>query len=172
MSLLDSHAMDSRTPATELALARSLNRLLRANGITVAVAEGGTGGRIGERLVRYAGATAYFKGSIVTYDYPSRTTVLGIPQTLLETHGAVSEAGVRAMAENVREKFRASLGLASTGVAGPTGNNVGGLWLALAGAGSTAVEHHHLTPRPRIAMQAEFTRLALRMLHTHVARGD
>ena len=151
-------------PDTELSLARDLNRLLPAKGVTVAVAEGSTGGRIGERLVRYAGATAYFKGAIVTYDYTSRTTLLGIPEPLLSRHGAVSEAAVRAMAEAVRTRFGACVGLASTGVAGPTGKAVGELWIALADGSQTIAEHHTVLPRPRTAMQAEFTRLALGML--------
>ena len=65
---------------SELPLARELNGLLRAKGLTIAVAEGGSGGRLGERLVRYPGATAYFKGAVVTYDYPSRTELLEIPR--------------------------------------------------------------------------------------------
>lgn len=155
-------------PDTELALARDLNRLLRAKGVTLAVAEGSTGGAVGERLVRYPGATAYFKGAVVTYDYRSRTALLGIPQSLLQEHGTVSEAGAKAMAEAVRERFAADVGLASTGVAGPAGKNVGELWLAVADGQRTDVEHHEITPRSRIAMQAEFTRLALRMLHSYV----
>ena len=153
---------------TELGLARDLNRMLRRSGATVAVAEGSSGGRIGELLVRYAGATAYFKGSVVTYDYRSRTALLGIPQSLLKRHGSVSEETVIAMAEAVRTKFRADIGIASTGVAGPTGNNVGELWVALASAAKSEAEHYVVTQRSRIAMQREFTRLALQMLHARV----
>jgi PncC family amidohydrolase len=153
---------------SELALARELNTLLRARGVTIAVAEGSSGGRLGERLVRYAGATAYFKGAVVTYDYPSRTSLLDIPASLLREHGSVSEASVRAMAESVRGKFGAEVGLASSGVTGPRGRDVGHLWLALASDSGTIVEEHRLEPASRIALQRQFTELALRMLRAVV----
>ena len=156
-------------PHTELSLARDLNRLLRKTGLTLAIAEGSSGGRLGERLVRYPGATAYFKGAVVTYDYPSRTSLLGIPQRLLRKHGAVSEVAARGMAEAVRRRFASDIGLASTGVTGPVGRGIGDLCLALADGTQTIAEHHHVTPGPRLAMQAEFTRLALAMLHRYVS---
>lgn len=153
------------SPNTELALARELNRVFRSQKLTVAVAEGSSGGRIGERLVRYAGATAYFKGAVVTYDYASRTTMLDMPQDLLVQHGSVSEWGVRMMAERVRAKFGAALGVASSGVTGPRGGDVGHLWLTpVARDGETVVKVHHLAPSSRLAMQASFTELALRLV--------
>ena len=153
---------------TELALARELNTLLRAKGVTIAVAEGSSGGRLGERLVRYPGATAYFKGAVVTYDYPSRTALLDIAPALLKEHGSVSEASVRAMAESVREKFGADIGLASSGVTGPRGRDVGHVWLALASSSGTIGAEHRLAPAPRITLQRQFTELALRMLRAAV----
>jgi PncC family amidohydrolase len=154
---------------TELALARELNRILRSQKLTVAVAEGSSGGRIGERLVRYAGATAYFKGAVVTYDYASRSSILDISQDLLVQHGSVSEWNVRVMAERVRAKFGAELGVASSGVAGPQSDDVGHLWLAVAREGDTIAEEHHLESSSRLAMQASFTELALRLLKRVVA---
>ena len=153
---------------SELALARELNGLLRAKGLTIAVAEGSSGGRLGERLVRYPGATAYFRGAVVTYDYPSRTELLDIPPTLLKEHGSVSEAGVRAMAESVRVKFDADIGLASSGVTGPRGQDVGHVWLALATSSGTQVEEHRLEPASRLALQRRFTELALQLLRLAV----
>jgi len=148
----------------ELDLEREPNKALRAQKLTIAVAEGSSGGRIGERLVRYAGATAYFKGAVVTYDYPSRTSVLDIPQDQLKHHGSVSEWSVRIMAERVRDRFGAALGLASTGVTGPHGLDLGHLWLAVAREGETVTEEHHVPPGSRLTMQATFTELALRLL--------
>jgi PncC family amidohydrolase len=170
MSLLDSlRSHEERPmPETELSLARDLNRLLPAKRLTVAVAEASSGGRIGERLVRYAGATAYFKGAVVTYDYPSRVTVLGIPEPLLQEHGSVSEVAARAMAIAVRDRFAADIGLACTGVAGPGGRSPGDLWVALANGRDTFVEGYRVAARPRVAMQAEFTRIALRILYDYV----
>ena len=149
---------------TELSLARELNRMLRDRRLSVAVAEGTTGGRIGERLVRYPGSTAYFKGSVVTYDYPSRTSLLGISQELLQTHGSVSEEVVRAMAEQVRQKFGADIGLASSGAAGPSGSNVGRVWIAAATENETVAREHRVAQGTRLELQAHFTLQALRLL--------
>ena len=68
------------------------------------------------------------------------------------------------MAEQVREKFGTTFGLASSGVTGPRGVNVGHLWLAIAREGETIAQEHHVTPGSRLAMQATFTELALRLL--------
>lgn len=157
---------------TELSLARQLNKLLRAKGLTVAVAEGSSGGRIGERLVRYPGATAYFKGAVVTYDYASRTALLGIPPATLKVNGSVSEPAVRAMATSVRERFGTAIGLASSGVAGPSGRNVGQVWLAVATEDGCESRENRFGPGSRLTMQRLFTEAALRMLRDVVARGD
>ena len=155
-------------PDTELSIARELNQLLRHRGLTVAVAEGSTGGRISERLVRYAGATAYFKGAVVTYDYPSRTRLLGIPEAALLAHGSVSEHVVRAMAEAVRERFDADIGLAGTGVAGPSGDGVGTVWTAVATNEATVARRHALPRASRQRLHAGFTLLALQLLREAV----
>lgn len=153
---------------SELALARELNRILRQSGLTVAVAEGATGGRIGERLARYSGATSYFKGGVVTYDYPSRTRVLGISWQFLEERGAVSEDAVTAMAQSVRTLYASDIGLASSGVAGPGGMAPGLLYLSLSHMNQTVTRQYHLSHRSRHSMQSEFTRLALLMLRDHL----
>ena len=153
---------------SELSVARELNRLLRERRLTVAVAEGSTGGRIGERLVRYAGATAYFKGAVVTYDYNSRTALLGIPQTSLVEHGTVSEYVARAMAEAVRGRFGADLGLAGTGVAGPSGRDVGLVWTAVATLHGTIAREARLLAAPRQRLHAGFTLIALQLLREAV----
>jgi nicotinamide mononucleotide (NMN) deamidase PncC len=73
------------------------------------------------------------------------------------------------MAERVRAKFGAELGVASSGVAGPQSDDVGHLWLAVAREGDTIAEEHHLESSSRLAMQASFTELALRLLKRVVA---
>ncbi len=156
---------------TELGLARHAGRVLRERGLTVAVAEGTTGGRIGERLTRYPGATAFFKGAVATYDYPSRTGLLGIPQALLAEHGSVSEPVARAMAEAVRERFGTVLGLASTGVAGPGGRDVGRCWLAIAEPAGVTARLVQEQPRSRLVLQEAFTRAALELLIEAASRA-
>lgn len=156
------------TANNELALARELNQILKAKDVTIAIAEGTTGGRVGERLTRYAGATKYFKGSIATYDYSSRTTLLDISENQLKSFGSVSEWCARQMAERVRGKLGTTIGLASTGVAGPAGLNVGHLWLAIAQEDGTVAEEHYVSHRSRLQMQAVFSELALQLLRRMV----
>ena len=89
---------------------------------------------IGDLLLRLPGASAYFPGAVVTYSRQSRIDLLGVPAEVVVDHGTVSEETVKTMATGVRERFRADLGLASSGVAGPTGGSpgrpVGLVWLA------------------------------------------
>jgi PncC family amidohydrolase len=139
--------------------------------LTVSVAEGSTGGRIGERLVRYPGATAYFKGAIVTYDYASRTTILGIPASTLKAEGSVSKSTVRAMAIGVRERFGTAIGLASSGVAGPRGRNVGQVWIAVATDDGCEAQERRFEPGSRLTMQRLFTEAALRLLRDVVVKN-
>ena len=73
----------------------------------------------------------------MTYDYSSRTSMLGLPQDELREHGSVSEWAVRKMAEGVRDRFGSELGLVRSGTTDPTGRNLGHLWLAVASQDGT-----------------------------------
>jgi nicotinamide-nucleotide amidase len=95
--------------------------LLAERGRTVALAESATGGLAAHRLTQTSGASAYFQGGIVAYANRAKTELLSVEPATLEAYGAVSEATARAMAEGARERFGASYGLSTTGVAGPTG---------------------------------------------------
>lgn len=153
----------------EIRLAKQLHTTFISRGLTLAVAEAATGGRLGERLVRYSGASAYFKGSVVTYDYLSRTTALGIPQSLLSTYGSVSEQCAVAMAEAVRLKFNADFGIASTGAAGPSGSQIGTVWVAIADPTAVIARVFSINGSSRLQNQQGFTIAALRFLYETVA---
>lgn len=129
--------------------------LLKSRGRTFAAAESCTGGLIAKRITDLAGASAVFKGGIVSYTNEVKAGVLGVPQTLLDTYGAVSDPVAQSMAENVRRLTGADLGVSVTGVAGPDkddrGNDVGTVFIALSDGSKTVVRRLDLgTGRGRI----------------------
>ena len=117
--------------------------LLKSRGTTFAAAESCTGGLIAKRITDLPGASSVFKGGIVSYTNGVKAGVLGVPQDLLDTYGAVSAEVARSMAENVRRLTLADLGVSVTGVAGPDkddrGNDVGTVFVALADDRQTVV---------------------------------
>ena len=103
---------------------------------TLAVAESCTGGEIAARLTKIPGASAYFKGGAVVYHTQSKSEVLGVSEEIIRKHTVVSQEVAEAMAVKVRNKFGASVGLATTGNAGPSKGDsdaeVGTVWIAIA----------------------------------------
>lgn len=94
---------------------------LRDRGLKIAVAESCTGGLVMGRLTEVPGSSAWVVGGVVAYDNAIKTLELGVGEEDLRAHGAVSEPVARAMARGVRERFKADVGVAVTGIAGPSG---------------------------------------------------
>jgi nicotinamide-nucleotide amidase len=120
----------------------------RADGLTIAVAESCTGGLLGARLTSIPGSSDVILGGVIAYHNTLKREQLGVPQSVLDQHGAVSEAVVRQMAAGVRVLTGASVGFAITGVAGPTGGTaekpVGTVWIAADVDGAIATRHLRL----------------------------
>jgi nicotinamide-nucleotide amidase len=114
--------------------------------LTIAVAESCTGGIIANRLTDVSGSSVYFDRGLITYSNEAKISLLGVPAYIIEKHGAVSEETARLMAEGVRKLAGTDLGLAATGIAGPTGGSkekpVGTVYLALADANDTVCRHY------------------------------
>ena len=124
------------------ALARFVVTTLTERGQTVAVAESLTGGLLAAALVEVPGASVVFRGAIVAYATDLKRSLLGVPASLLDRHGAVHPDVARAMAEGVRGRLAATFGLATTGVAGPDpadGQPVGTVHVAASGPPGPAV---------------------------------
>ena len=95
--------------------------LLVEHGLTIAVAESCTGGLITSRLTDIPGSSRYVQEAIVTYSNDAKTTLLGVPAGMINEHGAVSENVALAMADGIRSRAGVGVGVAVTGIAGPTG---------------------------------------------------
>jgi nicotinamide-nucleotide amidase len=95
--------------------------LLVARGLRVAAAESCTGGLITSRLTDVPGSSRYVDQSIITYSNEAKTELLGVPTDVLQAHGAVSEPVALAMADGIRVRAGADVGIGVTGIAGPTG---------------------------------------------------
>ena len=100
-------------------LAECCHSLLLLKGLTLATAESCTGGLVAERMTAIPGASAVYRGGVVSYWTSVKGAVLGVPQETLDTYGAVSEETARAMAEGVCRITGADIGVSITGVAGP-----------------------------------------------------
>jgi PncC family amidohydrolase len=115
---------------------RELGTLFRESGMTLSLAESCTGGMIAARITAVAGCSTWFRGGVVAYHNEVKQQLLGVPLSLLEQHGAVSEQVALAMAEGARRGIGSDLALAVTGVAGPDGGTpekpVGTVYIALA----------------------------------------
>jgi nicotinamide-nucleotide amidase len=128
--------------AAPLDLARRIHVLLQAGGHTVAVAESLTGGLVAAALTDIPGASASFRGGIVSYATDLKARLLGVDAGLLARYGAVYPQVAVGMAEGVRARLGASFGLATTGVAGPDpqdGYSVGTVHIAVSAADDTVV---------------------------------
>lgn len=141
-----------------------VGRLLREKGKTLAVAEGSTGGRIAERLTRQPGSSEYFLGGVVCYSHESKAQLAGISPDLIPSEGSVSQPVCRALAEGIRRKTQASLGLAVTGLSGPSGATtekpLGLIYISLAGEEGSEVREFRFTgERERIQELASQTSL-------------
>jgi len=97
--------------------------LLTENRATVAVAESCTGGMLAERLTNIAGSSAYFLGGVVCYSNELKTSLVGVPAEMIEAKGAVSSEVALALADGIRRRTGATLGVGVTGIAGPGGGS-------------------------------------------------
>ena len=144
---------------------------LRSRGMTFAAAESCTGGLIAKRITDLSGASAVFRGGVVSYTNDVKRDVLGVPQTLLDAYGAVSAPVAQAMAEGARHITGADLAVSVTGVAGPDrddrGNEVGTVYLAVSSAQGTVVYPCHFDgDRQQIRTLAADNAFRLLLQHT------
>jgi nicotinamide-nucleotide amidase len=133
---------------------------------TLATAESCTGGLIAHLLTAISGISSSYPGGAVTYSNESKTELLGVPAELIAAHGAVSPEVAAAMAEGVRSRFAATIGISTTGIAGPGGGTpekpVGLVYLGLSTAAGTQTRRLDMgAERPRDFIQIFSAKAAL-----------
>jgi len=126
-----------------LGLEAVVGELLRDRKLTIATAESCSGGLLSSRLTDIPGSSAYVQQGVVCYTNESKTAWLGVPATLIEEYGAVSEPVAKAMAAGIRSVAAADIGVSITGIAGPGGGTpekpVGTVAIAVSAAGDERV---------------------------------
>ena len=154
--------------------ARAVLDAARARKLRIATAESCTGGLVSAALTTIPGSSDVFDRGFVTYSYPSKTALLGVPAALLAGDGAVSEPVARAMAEGALDRSDADLTVAITGVAGPGGSEAkpeGMVWFATAGLGDTVSRLEQFGPLGRDTVRDRSVETALDLLAQALARA-
>jgi len=143
-------------------------RLLKQRKQTLATAESCTGGLIADKITNMSGASEVFLAGYVTYANSAKSEGLNVDSKLIDKHGAVSEAVARAMAEGARRRAGSTYGLATTGIAGPTGGSdkkpVGTVYIALASGESGTAARKFLFPTDRATFKQLAAQAALDLL--------
>ena len=110
-----------------------VGKLLSERKLTIAIAESCTGGLIADRITNVSGSSEYFERGIIAYSNKSKVEELGVPLELISQHGAVSREVAEAMALGIRTRSKTDIGIAITGIAGPTGGSpekpIGLVWI-------------------------------------------
>ena len=155
-----------------LNLAEHTVKLLIEKGVTIAAAESCTGGELEKRITDIPGASATLKGGVVVYTNEAKHLLLGIPMETIEGYGAVSFEVAAELAERVRRKLGADLGVGVTGLAGPDGDGVhevGTVFLSLSDGKRTWVREKHLTNRDRATVRLQACQNVFDMVRRYLA---
>jgi nicotinamide-nucleotide amidase len=145
-------------------LEQVVGRQLVARGLTLAVAESCTGGLVGHRLTGIAGSSAFFERGVVVYSNRAKQELLGVPEEILRTHGAVSRSCAEAMVRGICERSGAPCGLSITGIAGPDGGTptkpVGTVFIGVAVPGAVeALQYRFAGGRAAVKWQSSLVAL-------------
>lgn len=134
-------------------LETTVGRILKEHGLTLSCAESCTGGEIAHLITSVPGSSAYFLGSVTSYAVSVKEKVLGVPADVIEQNGVVSAQVAAAMAQGVRRLTGSDYAVATTGLAGPSGdefNPVGTVWIGAAGPrGTKTVKYVYKNDRKR-----------------------
>lgn len=148
-------------------LEKIVGEMLRKANKTIAIAESCSGGFLSHMITSVPGSSDYFLGGLVSYSNEIKKDLLNVQQKTLEEFGAVSEATVKEMADNVRENFNSDIGVATSGIAGPEGGTedkpVGIVWIGISDENGTKARRFSFAKNRMINIEAS-ARVALNMV--------
>ena len=156
------------------ALAQQVASHLDHAGATVASAESLTGGLLGAALTGVPGVSSCYRGGIIAYATDAKATLVGVPEDVLRSDGAVAASTAAAMADGVRERLAATYGVATTGVAGPEqaeGKPAGTVFVAVSGGSEGAVTSAHRFAGDRDQVRRAACAAALALLRRTLDRS-
>ncbi len=149
-----------------------VSNLLKKQNLTVATAESCTGGLIAHTLTNISGSSDYFDRGIVSYSNNAKMELLDVPENLLKKYGAVSEQVAKSMAEGVRKISNVDIGIATTGIAGPTGGTkekpVGLVYIAISTSENTVVKKFQFSDN-RLQNKESTCNAALEILFEYIS---
>ncbi|MFP3953154.1 MAG: CinA family protein [Candidatus Acetothermia bacterium] len=154
-------------------LLEKVGRLLRDRALSISLAESCTGGLVSHLITNVSGSSDYFDRGLVTYSNRAKMELLGVRSRSLEEFGAVSQVVAEEMAEGVRRNSGTSLGLSTTGIAGPTGGTPEkpvGLVFVAAATSSDVTSKRFVFDGDRLEVKQEATEQALGMLVDFLGR--
>ena len=147
--------------------------MLKEKNLTVATAESCTGGLIAHTLTNISGSSDYFDRGIVSYSNTAKTELLRVPENILKKYGAVSKQVAKIMAESIRIKSNVDLGIATTGIAGPTGGTkekpVGLVFIAISTSQGTYIRRYQFSGN-RLENKEYTCNAALWMVLDHIIK--
>ncbi|MDD2915164.1 MAG: nicotinamide-nucleotide amidohydrolase family protein [Gallionella sp.] len=146
-------------------LAAQLGGVLKAHGLLLATAESCTGGGVAQAITEISGSSGWFERGFVTYSNLAKQQMLGVNETTLKEHGAVSEAVVREMVSGALANSVAQVALAVSGIAGPDGGTpgkpVGTVWFAWGIKQGLTYAQRHQFGGSRAEVRAQAVRIAM-----------
>ena len=153
-----------------LSLQRKIADILLKSSSTLSVAESCTGGMISHIVTSISGASAYYLGAVCSYAIAIKEKVLGVATEIIRQNGVVSREVAEAMAEGVRKLMGSTYSIATTGLAGPGGdefNPEGTVWIAVSGT-KGSISRKKIMQGDRAQNIVSFTHEALLLLYEYL----
>jgi nicotinamide-nucleotide amidase len=159
----------------ESPIEKTLGRILKRKGLTIAVAESCTGGLVLSKLTDIGGSAYYVMDGIVAYSNEAKRRLLGVKQRSLKSYGAVSEKVAIEMAVGIRRRSKTDIGISTTGIAGPTGARpkkpVGLVWIGYSDKDVTFAKKFVFT-KDRLRNKDAMSKMALEVVRKQLTMSN